>query len=99
MPYRLVDPNERPDFVCDWNTFLADTGSPPDTISDSQWLVTPQSGSPQRPDMGDATNVAGITSTYIYNMDEGQTYLVTNRITTAQGRVQDRSFTLLCRTR
>jgi len=37
MPYRLIDPDETLDYACDWVDFLADGGSPDDTIQTSLW--------------------------------------------------------------
>lgn len=99
MPYKLLDPNEDADYVCDWNLYLDDAGSPSDTIASSSWIVLPQSESPQRPDLHGTFNSGGITAIFINEGIEGQTYRLTNRIVTAQGRTADRSFTLLCRSR
>lgn len=99
MPYRLIDPDERLDYACDWTAFLAESGSPPDAIAESDWLVFPQDGSPPTPTLSDAQVGGAVASVFLAGCTAGRTYRLTNRITTAQGRRADRSFTLLCRNR
>ena len=99
MPYKLIDPNADVDYPFDWRPFLDDGGSPSDTIDTSEWIITPQTESPQQPDMHGAYNIGGITAIFVRGCIEGQTYRLTNRVVTTQGRTDDRSITLLCRNR
>jgi hypothetical protein len=99
MPYKLIDPDERLDYACDWTAFLAEGGSPADTIVESTWLIFPQDGSPPTPSLSGAQVTGAVASVFVAGCAARETYRLTNRIATAQGRSADRSFTLLCRNR
>jgi len=99
MPYKLIDPDERLDYACDWSAFLADGGSPPDALASSEWLIFPQDGSPPAPTLSGAQVSGAVAGVFVAGCAAGRTYRLTNRVTTAQGRAADRSFTLLCRNR
>lgn len=81
-----TDPNSVVDYGCDWADHLPEG----DTISASQWIA---------PDGVTITNeiVSGmITAFTISNVPANTRHLITNRVTTAQGRVLDRSMYIAC---
>ena len=94
MPYRLIDPDETLDYSCDWAVFLADSGSPSDSIATSVWSVTPSG-----PVLSNDVTSGAVTTVFISAAQAGRVYRLTNRITTAQGRTADRSWTLRCESR
>lgn len=75
------DPNARLDFKIDWSAWL----SSGDSITSSQWFIPD--------DLADDTpSISGaITTVWLSGGVDGRTYQVTNRVTTAQGRVDDRT--------
>lgn len=99
MPYLLQDPDETLDYSCDWSDFLDDGGSPSDTISTSQWSIEPQTGSPQAPELSSSTTVGNVTTIFVSGCVRGETYKLTNRVVTSQGRTADRGMTILCEKR
>jgi hypothetical protein len=79
----LKDPNATKDYPLDWSDWLPEG----DTITSSSWIV--EEG---------ITEVVGKTShddttatIWLSGGTVGESYLVTNRITTAQDRVDDRT--------
>ncbi|MFQ5774188.1 MAG: hypothetical protein ACE5GS_06710 [Kiloniellaceae bacterium] len=94
MPYRLIDPDETLDYACDWTPFLADAGSPGDTIQTSAWSVVPAGPVLSNQNLGGA-----VTTVFVSGAQAGQVYRLTNRIVTAQGRTAERSWTLRCENR
>ena len=85
----IKDPNAKKDYTIDWSDWLVG-----DTIQDSAWTVATgltQSGSP-------APTFANTTTTiWLEGGTAGQNYDVLNRITTAAGRIDDRTFRVLVR--
>ncbi len=76
----VKDPDARLDYEVDWSDWLDD-----DTIVDSEWLV---------PDgiTSDADTSTTTTATiWLLEGDAGRSYDVVNRITTAAGRINDRT--------
>jgi hypothetical protein len=94
MPYRLIDPDETLDYACDWAAFLAEAGSPNDTIQSSAWAVDPTG-----PALSGASVNGATARTFISGATAGQVYRLTNSITTAMARVAERSWTLRCENR
>lgn len=85
----LHDPDAHLDYGIDWSAWLA-TG---ETIDDSTWIVP-------EPLIGDdASHTDELTVVWISGGSAGQRYQVTNRITTTEGRIDDRSITLVCQHR
>ena len=75
------DPNAVLDYTVDWTRWLAG-----DQIATSDWLVP--TGLAKMAD-----SKTGSTATvWLSGGTAGQSYTVTNRITTAAGRTEDRSF-------
>lgn len=75
------DPNARLDFAIDWSATLPDG----DTITSSLWLV-PDDLTTDTPSIDGTT-----TSVWITGGVAGRTYQVVNRVTTDEGRVDDRT--------
>ncbi len=75
------DPNAVLDYTIDWARWLAG-----DQIATSQWIVP--TGLTK---MADSKTVTTAT-VWLSGGTAGQSYTVTNRITTAAGRTEDRSF-------
>lgn len=77
------DPNAVLDYTVDWTRWLAG-----DQIATSEWLVP--TGLTKMAD----TKAASSATVWLSGGTAGQSYTVTNRITTTGGRTEDRSFTL-----
>jgi hypothetical protein len=86
------DPDATLDWIFDWNDWLSEA----ETISDSEFILDP--GISIDPVKG-FTNTMKTTTVWLTGGTEGQVYRVTNRITTSEGRIDDRSFTLRCTNR
>lgn len=99
MPYRLIVESADLDYTCDWQAYLDDGGSPSDSISTSTWSITPQEASPAAPALSGATSTATTATVFVSGCRRGEVYRLTNRITTAQGRTDERTITLLCENR
>ena len=78
------DPNAKLDYTIDWAQWLGT-----DTITDSTWEVS----SPELI-IESASNTNTTTTVWLSAGLAGQVYIVTNRITTTLGRIQDQSFRL-----
>lgn len=93
MALPTKDPNDKLDYEVSWAEWLANTDG--DTIATSAWIV---------PDgiVEDETRraVTATTATiWLSGGTHGQTYLVTNRITTVEGRKVDRTIHIVVRER
>jgi hypothetical protein len=77
------DPNAVLDYSIDWTRWLAG-----DQIATSEWIIP--SGLTK---MADSKTVTAAT-VWLSSGTASQSYTVTNRITTAAGRTEDRSFTI-----
>ncbi|MCC6364928.1 MAG: hypothetical protein IT165_15530 [Bryobacterales bacterium] len=77
------DPNAVLDYSIDWTRWLAG-----DQIAASEWIVA--SGLTKMADSKTATSA----TVWLSGGTAGQSYIVTNRITTSAGRTEDRSFTV-----
>jgi hypothetical protein len=77
------DPDAILDYAVDWSRWLAG-----DTIAASAWVV------PTGLTKVSETNTATKATVWLSSGSAGQSYTVTNRITTAAGRTEDRSFTI-----
>ena len=88
MPGTFVkDPSERLDYQEDWSDWLDS-----DTISSSIWSVP--TGLTQ---YGSATSTTTVATIWLSGGTHGQEYLVTNTVTTAGGRIGERSIKILVR--
>lgn len=77
------DPNAVLDYTIDWTRWLAG-----DQVATSEWLVP--TGLTK---VGDSKTASSAT-VWLSGGTAGQSYMVTNRITTTGGRTEDRSFTI-----
>lgn len=75
------DPNAIKDYSRDWTRYLES-----DTITTSEWIA--EDGITIDSDSNDTTS----STVWLSGGEEGCEYVVTNRITTAGGRTDDRSF-------
>jgi len=75
------DPNAVLDYSIDWTRWLAG-----DQIATSEWIIP--SGLTKMADSKTSTSA----TVWLSGGSVGQSYTVTNRITTAAGRTEDRSF-------
>jgi hypothetical protein len=98
MSFETIDPDERKAYGFDFSSYM-DEG---DSISGAAtWGVIVVDGTHATPEDildGDETVVAGIASQFIANALDGVTYLLTCRVTTANGSVLERSEQLVCET-
>ena len=78
------DPNAKLDYTIDWAQWLGT-----DIITDSIWEVS----SPEL-SIESISNTNTTTTVWLSAGLAGQVYIVTNRITTNLGRIQDQSFRL-----
>lgn len=87
----LKDPQAVLDYAIDWGTeFLAAT-SPIDTIATSTWAITgPDSSLTVDAD----TKTTSLATVWLSGGTLDAEYQVTNRITTAEGRTDDRTITV-----
>jgi hypothetical protein len=76
----VKDPNAKLDYMIDWAAWLG-----ADTIATSTW-VTPAGLTATSP-----SNTTTTATVWLESGTVGSQYLVTNRITTAGGRTNDRS--------
>jgi hypothetical protein len=85
------DPDAYLDYGLDWSDWLGT-----DTISVSTWLVSGGDGSLV---VDDEINSSTGTTAWVEGGTVGSTYLLTNRITTVAGRIDDRSIVFTIRER
>jgi len=82
----IKDPAARKDYTVDWADFLDG-----DTISAVAWTV------PAGLTTYSSSNSATAATVWLSGGTAGNDYLVTCQVTTAGGRIDQRSFTILCR--
>lgn len=85
----LRDPDAVLDYSVDWTSFLADT----ETITSHSVEV------PAGLTLDTSTESSGVVTAWISGGTAGDNYTVTYRITTSEGRTDDRSLTLVVRER
>lgn len=83
------DPNAVLDYSVDWATWLRSG----DTVSSATWIIP--SGLTEAP-QGHAISGA-LATVWLQGGTVGETYKVTCRVVTAQGRQEDHTIRLLCR--
>ena len=98
MAYLLIGPGETLDFSFDWTNEL-ESGSPHDTIGSSDWSIAPRHGSPSTPSLVDREHIGAISAVTVADAMVGTIYRLTNRVTTAQGLIFERSITVRCENR
>jgi hypothetical protein len=77
------DPNAVLDYSIDWTRWLAG-----DQVATSEWLVP--TGLTKVAD----SKASALATVWLSGGTAGQSYTVTNRVTTTGGRTEDRSFTI-----
>lgn len=85
-PWIAKDPDAVTDYGIDWADWLAESTDPTDTLLTSAW--SSDAGITTSAPQLDGT----VASCLISGGSAGTTYTVTNRITTTNGRTEDRSF-------
>lgn len=93
MPGFLKDPDAVLDYAFDWSAWLAAEN---DTIATVEWEVP--AGITQETDPA-PSNTDTTATVWLSGGTDGQNYLVTCRITTAAGRVDDRTMRISVRSR
>lgn len=86
LAFPFKDPNEVLDYVLDWSDRLDD-----DTIETSTWLFAVDPDSVLVIDSDSILSPATSTQVWLSGGTIGQTYQLTNRITTAAGRTMDQT--------
>lgn len=86
--YFSKDPDAVLDYGIDWSAWLA---ADEDTITASEWTVP--DGLTKESDTFDDTS----TTVWFSGGDLGEKYTVVNRITTDQGRIEDKTLTFTIR--
>lgn len=81
------DPDSTLDYQMDWTTFLST-----DTIASSTWSVA---GYDAELIVNSTSNTSTTATVWLSGGTVNVKYNVTNKVTTASGRVVDRSFTML----
>lgn len=86
------DPDATLDWIFDWNDWLGES----ETIASVEFILDP--GISIDPVKG-FTKTTKTATVWLTGGTEGQVYRVTCRVTTNEGRIDDRSFTLRCTNR
>jgi hypothetical protein len=81
----VKDPDARLDYSVDWTPFLTSVADTADTFA---WVA------PSGLTLADASATGTLHTVVISGGQLHQSYVVTSRVTTAGGRIQDQSFTL-----
>lgn len=88
MALYVKDPASVLDYVWDWTSWLGD-----DTILSSTWTV------PAGLTKTSQVNTSTTATVWLSGGTAGQSYAVTNRITTTQGRTDERTMQIVVRDR
>lgn len=83
------DPDATLDWIFDWNEWLGET----ETIASVEFEADPGIT------IETESNTQKTATVWLSGGTEGQVYRVTCRITSSEGRIDDRSFTLRCANR
>lgn len=90
-PFYIKDPDAKLDYLEDWGPWLA--LRPGDTIDTSTWDV------PTGLTKTAASSTDTTTTVWVEGGTVGETYVVTNHVVTAQGRINDQSIKFLIQQR
>jgi hypothetical protein len=90
MEARLKDPDAVVDYEATWTPWLAEDS---DTIVTATWIV------PTGLTVTDESHTDTTATVWLSGGTVGQSYVVTSRVTTAQGRTDDRSMLIVVRDR
>lgn len=80
------DPDANLDWIFNWNPWLGET----ETITTAEFFVDPGIV------IGITSHTTKTATVWLSGGTESQVYKVTCRVTTNEGRIDDRSFTLRC---
>lgn len=80
----IKDPSARLDYAIDWSGWLEGT----ETITDSTW-TSPDGLPTETPSLSGGRAIVWVTGGAA-----GQTYRLTNRVTTSSGRIDERTLTI-----
>ncbi len=83
---KIQDPAETLDYSLDWTAWLGSTG---DTISTSNWAITPST-----PTLSGQATAGNVTTCLVAGVVLAGMYRLTNTVVTVQGRTSDRSITI-----
>ncbi len=83
------DPDATLDWIFDWNDWLAEF----ETITSAVFITDPGII------VDDSSNTQKTATVWLSGGTESQVYRITCRVTTSEGRTDDRSFTLRCTNR
>lgn len=86
MQLHVKDPGATLDYSINWGSGYLQSG---ETLSSSSWTAFPGELT-----LSGASNTASIATVSVAGGTAGQLYQLTNRITTSQGRTDERSLTL-----
>lgn len=87
----LKDPNAIIDYAIDWSASYILTG---EQITASSWFIQPQGAVNDLIIDNIPSLVSGVTTVFVAGGITGKIYQLTNRITTDQGRTDERSITI-----
>jgi len=87
----LKDPDAVLDYVIDWSDDYLDIG---ELITASSWFILPQGAINDLAVDNVPPPVAGMARIFVAGGISGKIYQLTNRITTDQGRTDERSITI-----
>lgn len=85
--YPTKDPNAVLDYQTNWTTWLAED----ETIATSEWIIELPDEDAAPLTKNSATNSTNTATIWLSGGTLGVTYVVVNRITTNQGRIEDRT--------
>jgi hypothetical protein len=88
-PYFVVDPNSRLNWQHDWSLWLAEG----DSITARQWAITPLNNTtPETPTLTNATSEI----VFVEGLQVGKIYHLSERVTTLNGVIGERTIVLRC---
>ncbi len=87
----LKDPNALIDYAIDWSADYLASG---EQITASSWFILPQGAVGDLSVDHSLAPVTGVVTVFVTGGIAGKLYRVTNRITTNQGRTDERSITI-----
>ncbi|QLF83838.1 hypothetical protein SEA_MOOSEHEAD_27 [Gordonia phage Moosehead] len=90
------DPNAKLDYGIDWTDWLKQRNGSADQITDSTWTITGPDTALIQTDSSFSTTQTGV---WLSAGTNGGTYSVTNHVTTAAGREDDRTLTIAVKQR
>lgn len=83
----IIDPDAKLDYAVDWSDWTEEE----EVLSSSSWEIEPSG-----PVLSDQARGKKSAEVYVEGCTEGQTYRLTNRIQTGEGREDDRTLLLRC---